>query len=138
MLLSSCQCNISLREETCCYRNKTLIGIHLTSNVSPTNSRNIKINLVRKFDILLVFFFVVGIFVFIYFCWQCLCSFVLGVRRSQDRIVIAYHYWCCDFKSRSGRGVQHYVIKFVSDLRQVGGFLRVLRFPPPIKLTATI
>jgi hypothetical protein len=35
-------------------------------------------------------------------------------------------------------GVQHYVIKFVSDLRQVGGFLRVLRFPPPIKLTATI
>jgi hypothetical protein len=32
----------------------------------------------------------------------------------------------------------HYVIKFVSDLRQVSGFLRVLRFPPPIKLTATI
>ena len=28
--------------------------------------------------------------------------------------------------------VQHYVIKFVSDLRQVGGFLLVLRFPPPI------
>ena len=26
----------------------------------------------------------------------------------------------------------------LSDLRQVGGFLRVLRFPPPIKLTATI
>ena len=33
----------------------------------------------------------------------------------------------------SGRGVQHYVIKFVSDLRPVGGFLLVLRFPPPIK-----
>jgi hypothetical protein len=32
----------------------------------------------------------------------------------------------------------HLVIKFVSDLRQVGGFLRVLRFPPPIKLSATI
>jgi len=30
------------------------------------------------------------------------------------------------------------VIKFVSDLRQVGGFLRVLRFPPSITLTATI
>jgi hypothetical protein len=27
--------------------------------------------------------------------------------------------------------IQHYVIKFVSDLRQVGGFLRVFRFPPP-------
>jgi hypothetical protein len=35
-------------------------------------------------------------------------------------------------------GVQHYVIKFVSDLRQVEGFLRVIRFPPPIKLTATL
>jgi hypothetical protein len=34
--------------------------------------------------------------------------------------------------------IQHYVIKFVSDLRHVGGFLLVLRFPPPIKLTATI
>ena len=34
--------------------------------------------------------------------------------------------------------IQHYVIKFVSDLRPVGGFLRVLGFPPPIKLTATI
>ena len=30
------------------------------------------------------------------------------------------------------------VTKFVSDLRQVGGFLRVLRFPPPIKLIAMI
>ena len=31
--------------------------------------------------------------------------------------------------------IQHYVRKFVSDLRQVGGFLRFL---PPIKLTSTI
>jgi hypothetical protein len=28
--------------------------------------------------------------------------------------------------------IQHYVIKFVSNLRQVGGFLRVLWFPPPL------
>ena len=28
--------------------------------------------------------------------------------------------------------------KFVSDLQKDGGFLRVLWFPPPIKLTATI
>ena len=34
--------------------------------------------------------------------------------------------------------IQHYVMKFVSDLRQTDGFLRVHRFPPPIKLTATI
>ena len=45
---------------------------------------------------------------------------------------------CYEFESRLGRGVQHYVIKFGSDLQQVDGFLRVLRFPPPIKLTATI
>ena len=34
--------------------------------------------------------------------------------------------------------IQHYVIKFVSDLQQMGGFLRVRLFPPPINLTATI
>jgi hypothetical protein len=33
--------------------------------------------------------------------------------------------------------IQHYVIKFVSYLRQIGGFLRLLGFPPPIKLTIT-
>ena len=61
---------------------------------------------------------------------------------SRDRMVVrttyaigAYHHWCCEFEPRSGRGVQHYVIKFVSDLRQVSGFLR---FPPPIKLNDTM
>ena len=34
--------------------------------------------------------------------------------------------------------IQYYVIKFVCDLRQVGGFLRVFRFLSPIKLTSTI
>jgi hypothetical protein len=34
--------------------------------------------------------------------------------------------------------IQHYVIKFVSDLQQVGGFLQILQFPPPIKLTGKI
>ena len=32
--------------------------------------------------------------------------------------------------------IQHYVKKSVSDLRQIYGFLWVLRFPPPIKLIA--
>jgi hypothetical protein len=68
-------------------------------------------------------------------------------RRGRIRMVVgftttyaisAYHHWCFEFESRSERSVQHFVIKLVSDLRQVGGFLRVLRFPPPIKLTATI
>jgi len=58
-------------------------------------------------------------------------------HRGRDRMIVgftttyaisAYHHWCCVFDSRSVRGVQHYVIKFVW----------VLQFPPPIKLTATI
>jgi hypothetical protein len=66
---------------------------------------------------------------------------VLRGHRGRDRMVVgftttyaisAYHHSCCEFKSGSGRGVQHYVIKFVSDLRQVGDFR------PQIKLTATI
>jgi hypothetical protein len=68
-------------------------------------------------------------------------------RLSRDRMVVgftttyaicAYHHWCCEFESPSGRGVQHYAIQFVSYLRQVCAFLWVLRFPPPIKLTSTI
>ena len=34
--------------------------------------------------------------------------------------------------------MQLYVIKFVSDLSQVYDFLRLLRFPPSIKLSVTI
>ena len=67
-------------------------------------------------------------------------------RCGHDRMVVGFtttyaigaNHWCCVLDSRSGRGMQNYVIKFVSNLRQVGGFLMVLRFPPQIKLTATI
>ena len=34
--------------------------------------------------------------------------------------------------------IQQYVIKFVSDLWPIEGFLRVFRFPPSMKLTALI
>jgi hypothetical protein len=34
--------------------------------------------------------------------------------------------------------IQHYVIKFVGDLQEFCGFLKVLRFPTPLKLIATI
>jgi hypothetical protein len=66
--------------------------------------------------------------------------------RSRDRMVVgftttcaisAYHHYSREFEPCS-YSIQHYVIKLVSDLRQVGGFLGVPRFPPPIKLTATI
>ena len=58
-------------------------------------------------------------------------QFFLWSRRGRDRMVLgftityvisAYHHWSCEFESRSGWGVQHYVIKFDSDLRQVDGF----------------
>jgi hypothetical protein len=51
-----------------------------------------------------------------------------------------YHNLSCEFESHPSEAysIQHYVINFVSDLRQVDGFLRVLRFSPPIKLTGTI
>ena len=45
---------------------------------------------------------------------------------------VLYHHWCCEFESRSGLGVQLYVIQFVSDLQQFGGFTRVFQFPPSI------
>ena len=67
----------------------------------------------------------------------------------RDRVVVgftttyaisAYHHYCCEFKSCSGKvqSIQHYEIKFVSDLRRVDGFLQVLRFPTSIKLIAMI
>jgi len=75
---------------------------------------------------------------------QLVLKYIYRGHRGRDRMVVglattyaisAYHHLCCEFESRSGRGVQHYVLKFVSDLRQVCGFLQVLWFPPPIKLT---
>ena len=63
-----------------------------------------------------------GSWIYSYLCNQCLLPLTLWVR-----IPLGEMY-----------SIQHYVIKFVSDLRQVGGFLQVLRFPPPITLTATI
>jgi len=40
--------------------------------------------------------------------------------------VSVYHHKRCEFESLSGDvySIQHYVLKLVSDLRQVGGFLR--------------
>jgi len=48
---------------------------------------------------------------------------------------VTSNYLCCEFESRlvEVSSIQHYVIMFVSDLRQVGGFLRIFGFPPTIK-----
>ena len=67
-----------------------------------------------------------------------------GGHRGRDFMVVgittpyaigAYNHWWCQLEFRSGRGIQNYVIKFVSDLWQVSGFLLVFRFPSLITLT---
>ena len=69
--------------------------------------------------------------------------------RGRDRMAVgftttytfcAYHYYSCEFESRSWRGVLDTTSrdKVFSGLQQSDGFLWVVRFPPPIKLTITI
>jgi hypothetical protein len=70
-----------------------------------------------------------------------------GGRRGHDRMVFGftityaygdYHHLCWEFEYRLGRGVQHYVIEFVSDLWQADVFSGHTGFLHLIKLTATI
>ena len=71
-------------------------------------------------------------------------------RRGHDRMVVGLtatctitNQWVSPLKLRLNHAdsemysIQHYVIEFVSDLRQVFCFLQVLLFPLQIKLTAT-
>jgi hypothetical protein len=48
--------------------------------------------------------------------------------------IIAYHHYSFEFESHLCKvySIQHYVIKFVSDVWHVYGFLWLLRCPPPI------
>jgi hypothetical protein len=81
-----------------------------------------------------------------------ICTSYINIRSSRSRMV----EWLLDLQllvqslsintkvvsSNLGYGevysIKHYMIKLVSDLRQVAGFLRVLRFSPPIKLIVAI
>ena len=49
-------------------------------------------------------------------------------------------YYMVEFESLSGEVhlIQHYMMKFVGDVRQVDGFIRVFKFTPSIKLTPRI
>jgi len=72
----------------------------------------------------------------------------LWVRRGRDRMVVglatirSVSITTNGVSSNPANGevysIQHYAIKFISVLRQIGGFLRVPQFPPSIKLTAII
>ena len=78
-------------------------------------------------------------------------SYIVIVRRGShghDRMNVGFtticaisaHHIVVSLNPARGEvySIQYYVIKLVSDLQQVGGFLRVLRFLPPIKLTAIL
>jgi hypothetical protein len=54
--------------------------------------------------------------------------------------ISVYHHYSCEFEFTHGdvNSIQYDVINFVSDLREVGGFLQILQFPPPIKLNDMI
>jgi hypothetical protein len=59
-----------------------------------------------------------GNWIYNYLCNQCLITtYVVSSNPAQARCMYL---------------IQHYMIKFVSDLRHVSGLLRVLRFPPPM------
>jgi hypothetical protein len=65
----------------------------------------------------------------------CLFYFQVGWRGVATRLS-AYHHLGWEFESRSWQGVLY--ATFDNDLQQVGGFIWVLRFPPPMKQTVTI
>ena len=81
-----------------------------------------------------------------YICSKKCC--ILGPSWSWSYCSWIYNYLCNQWittkivTSNPDHGevysIQYYLMKFGSDLRQVGGFLGVLQFPPLIKLTATI
>ena len=65
--------------------------------------------------------------------WNKGCRDHMVVGFTTTYAISAYHEYSCEVYS-----IQYYVIKFVSDLKHVSGFLWVLQFPTPIKLTVTI
>ena len=81
-----------------------------------------------------------------HFLSQVFLPSMLRSRHGHDSMVIGFtttyaisvgHHQRSNLNLGEVYSIQHYVIKFVCDLRQVGGFPRALWFPPPIKLTAT-
>jgi hypothetical protein len=60
---------------------------------------------------------------------------VLGLQLPMQCVLITTKVVSSNLAHGEVYSIQQFVIKFVSDLRQVDDFLRVLLFPPPIKLT---
>ena len=83
--------------------------------------------------------FHLGLFVPLHLSGLCISTVVTSSYSLQDNKGLlwpwSYGSWIYIYLcTQSGRDVQHHVIKFISHLRHVSGFLWVLMFPPPIKL----
>ena len=63
---------------------------------------------------------------------------VIDLQQAMSSVPIATNVVSSNPAHGEVYSMQHYVKRFVIDLWQVCGFLQVLRFPPPIKLTAMI
>ena len=72
------------------------------------------------------------------FCIDVFCSWEEKKKRWRFKVLRGCRGCDHEFKSHSCVLDATYEIKFVSDLRQVLCFLRILRFSPAIKLTTTI
>jgi len=60
---------------------------------------------------------------------------LIGAIELTTYAISAYHHWRCEFQNPIQARCSRYIIMWWilwCDLRQVGSFLWVLRFPPPI------
>ena len=76
--------------------------------------------------------------IYIYVCGKCPTQFMLPMEKSVTFTGTCSNEIIPSINHSFVYKAKEYGIKFSSDFRQVNGFLRVLRFSPPIKLTETI
>ena len=62
-----------------------------------------------------------------------------NVNNNNNNYYYYYQYYNNNnIRNHEFHSIQHYVIKFIGDFRQVSAFYHVLRFSPPIKLTESV
>jgi len=66
------------------------------------------------------------------FCWAIVVVWLLDLQLPVQSVPTITNVVNSNLARGEVYTTQHYAVKFVSDLRQIGGFLRVNRFPPLI------